>query len=217
MIKGALTPHIENVDEFLKHCHLRKFPTKSTLVYTGDKGESLYYIVSGSATVVVEDDDGHEMIIAYLNAGDFFGEMGLFDDQDSRSAWVRSKVACEVAEISYNRFKQLIEKRPEFMYAIASQMARHLRNTTQKVRDLAFLDVTGRIARTLLNLAKEPDAMSHPDGTQIKLTRQELARLVGCTREVAGKVLRNLEDQGLLTAHGKTIVIFETRGDGDDP
>lgn len=216
MTRGAITPHIANVEEFLSHCHLRKFPAKSTLVYTGDKGESLYYIVKGSATVVVEDDEGHEMIIAYLNTGDFFGEMGLFDDQDSRSAWVRAKIACEVAEISYTRFNQLVEKKPEFMYAVASQMARHLRNTTQKVRDLAFLDVTGRIARTLLNLSKEPDAMSHPEGTQIKITRQELARVVGCTREVAGKVLRNLEDQGLLTAHGKTIVVFDSHSSNDE-
>ena len=76
--------------------------------------------------------------------------------------------------------------------------------------DEAFLDVTGRIARALLNLSKEPDAMSHPDGTQIKITRQEIARIVGCTREVAGKVLKNLEEQGLLSAKGKTLVIFET-------
>ncbi len=217
MTRAAITPHINNVEEFLSYCHLRKFPAKSTLVYTGDKGESLYYIVKGSATVVVEDDEGHEMIVAYLNTGDFFGEMGLFDNQDSRSAWVRAKSACEVAEISYSRFRQLVEKRPEFLYAVASQMARNLRNTTQKVRDLAFLDVTGRVARTLLNLSKEPDAMTHPDGTQIKITRQELARFVGCTREVAGKVLRNLEDQGLLTAHGKTIVIFENaEADNDE-
>ena len=93
------------------------------------------------------------------------------------------------------------------MFSLASQMARRLRNTTQKVRDLAFLDVTGRIARTLLDLSKQPDAMTHPDGTQIKVTRQELARIVGCTREVAGKVLKNLE-QGLISAKGQTIVIF---------
>ena len=208
LLATPLTPHIKNVEEFLKHCHQRKYRPKSTLVYTGDKGDSLYYIVKGSAMVVVEDDEGHEMIVAYLNAGDFFGEMGLFDDQDSRTAWVRSKTDCELAEISYSRFNKLIETHPEFMFALASQMARRLRNTTEKVRDLAFLDVTGRIARTLLNLAKEPDAMSHPDGTQIKITRQEIANIVGCTREVAGKVLKALEDQGLLSAKGKTLVIF---------
>lgn len=201
---------IKDLDAFLTHCHLRKFTSKSTIIYTGDKGESLYYLVSGSAAVIVEDEDGHEMIVAYLNSGDFFGEMALFEDQDSRSAWVRAKNACQVAEISYTRFTSLVEKQPDLMFAIASQMARRLRLTTQKVRDLAFLDVTGRVARALLNLSKEPDAMSHPDGTQIKVTRQEIARIVGCTREVAGRVLKNLEDQGLLTAKGQTLVIFES-------
>jgi len=200
--------HIANVDKFLPHCHRRNFKAKSTIIYTGDKGESLYYIVSGSAAVIVEDEDGHEMIVAYLNRGDFFGEMALFEDEDERSAWVRAKSACEVAEISYSRFTSLVETQPDLMFAIASQMARRLRNTTQKVRDLAFLDVTGRIARTLLDLSNEPDAMSHPEGTQIKVTRQELARIVGCTREVAGKVLKALEEQGLLSAKGQTIVVF---------
>ena len=210
MSTRAPHPHIKNVDEFLTQCHLRKFKSKASIIYTGDKGESLYYIVSGSAAVIVEDEDGHEMVVAYLNSGDFFGEMALFEDQDERSAWVRAKSACEVAEISYTRFTGLVEKKPDLMFAIASQMARRLRNTTQKVRDLAFLDVTGRVAGALLNLSKEPDAISHPDGTQIKVTRQEIARIVGCTREVAGRVLKNLEEQGLLSAKGQTLVIFKS-------
>ncbi|NQZ09589.1 MAG: cAMP-activated global transcriptional regulator CRP [Algicola sp.] len=205
----ASKTNLQNVEDFLSHCHLRKFKAKTTIIYTGDKGESLYYIVAGSAAVVVEDEDGHEMIVAYLNSGDFFGEMALFEDQDERSAWVRAKNDCEVAEIGYSRFISLVQERPDLMFAIASQMARRLRDTTQKVRDLAFLDVTGRIARALLTLSKEPDAMTHPDGIQIKVTRQELARLVGCTREVEGKVLKNLEEHGLLTAKGKTMVIYE--------
>lgn len=209
----AVNAHIKNVDQFLPHCHRRNFKAKSTIIYTGDKGESLYYIVSGSAAVVVEDEDGHEMIVAYLNRGDFFGEMALFEDEEERSAWVRAKSACEVAEISYSRFINLVKEQPDLMFAIATQMARRLRNTTQKVRDLAFLDVTGRIARTLLDLSKEPDAMSHPDGTQIKVTRQELARIVGCTREVAGKVLKALEEQGLLSAKGQTLVIYTRTND----
>lgn len=203
------TGHIKNVEEFLSCCHRHHYPAKSNIIYIGDKSESLYYLVQGAAAVVVEDQEGHEMVVAYLNAGDFFGEMGLFEDQEFRTTWVRAKSQCEVAEISYQRFGTLVQKQPELMFAIGSQMARRLRNTTEKVRDLAFLDVTGRIARTLLTLSKEPDAISHPDGRQIKVTRQELARLVGCTREVAGRVLKNLEEQGLLSAKGKTLVIFD--------
>ena len=97
------------------------------------------------------------------------------------------------------------------LFEVASQMASRLRRTSVKVRDLAFLDVTGRVARTLLELAHEPDAMTHPDGMQVKITRQEIARIVGCSREMVGRVLKDLEDQGLIHAHGKTMVVFGTR------
>jgi CRP/FNR family cyclic AMP-dependent transcriptional regulator len=90
-------------------------------------------------------------------------------------------------------------------------MARRLRATTRKVGDLAFLDVTGRVARTLLELCKEPDAMTHPDGMQIKITRQEIGRIVGCSREMVGRVLKTLEEQGLVMVKGKTMVVYGTR------
>jgi CRP/FNR family transcriptional regulator, cyclic AMP receptor protein len=211
LVSVSLTPHIKNVDEFLVHCHRRRYPAKSTIIYAGDKSDSLYYIVKGSVTVLIEDDDGHEMIVAYLNDGDFFGEMGLFDDKDSRSAWVRAKSECEVAEIGYAKFQEISEAHPEFLFALGIQMARRLRATTRKVGDLAFLDVTGRVARTLLELCKEPDAMTHPDGMQIKITRQEIGRIVGCSREMVGRVLKTLEEQGLVAVKGKTMVVFGTR------
>ncbi len=162
-------------------------------------------------TVIIEDDDGREMIMAYLNAGDFFGEMGLFDNMDSRSAWVKAKTECEVAEISYTKFREIAQQDPRVLYFIGEQMASRLRQTTRKVGDLAFLDVTGRVARTLLDLCKEPDAMTHPDGMQIKITRQEIGRIVGCSREMVGRVLKTLEDQGLVRVKGKTMVVYGTR------
>ena len=211
MAATALTPHIKNVDTFLAHCHRRRYPAKSTLIYAGDKSDSLYYIVKGSVTVLIEDEEGREMIVAYLNDGDFFGEMGLFDQEDSRSAWVRAKSECEIAEIAYSKFLELSQQHPEFLFDLGVQMARRLRNTTRKVGDLAFVDVTGRVARTLLDLCKEPDAMTHPDGMQIKITRQEIGRIVGCSREMVGRVLKTLEDQGLVAVKGKTMVVYGTR------
>ena len=157
---------------------------------------------------------GREMIIPYLNAGDFFGEMGLFEKdgaEKERSAWVRAKTECEVAELSYAKFRELTQQDPDILYALGSQMAERLRNTTRKVGDLAFLDVTGRVARTLLDLCKQPDAMTHPDGMQIKITRQEIGRIVGCSREMVGRVLKALEEQGLVHVKGKTMVVFGTR------
>jgi len=200
-----------NLDNFLALCHRRKYPAKSTLIYEGDASDALYYIVKGTVTVIIEDDDGREMIMTYLNEGDFFGEIGLFDENTNRSAWIKAKTECEVAEISYSKFKELAKEDPDILFYVSSQMARRLRATTQKVGDLAFLDVTGRVAGTLIELCKQPEAMTHPDGMQIKITRQEIGRIVGCSREMVGRVLKNLEEQGLVSIKGKTMVVFGTR------
>jgi CRP/FNR family cyclic AMP-dependent transcriptional regulator len=212
LVSVSLTPKIHDVDAFLGHCHRRRYPAKSTIIYAGDTSDALYYIISGSVTVLIEDSDGREMIVAYLNAGDFFGEMGLFDDKDSpRSAWVRAKGPCEVGEISYTKFHEISDKHPEILIAMGKQLAHRLRATTRKVGDLAFMDVAGRVARTLLDLCKEPDALTHPDGMQIRVTRQEIGRIVGCSREMVGRVLKTLEEQHLISVKGKTMVVFSAR------
>jgi CRP/FNR family cyclic AMP-dependent transcriptional regulator len=208
----GLSTKAEYIDVFLEHAHRRRYPARSTLIYAGDQSDSLFFLVKGSVTVIIEDEDGREMIMAYLNEGDFFGEMGLFDvEAKARTAWVKAKADCEVAEISYVKFLELVKNDPRLLYTIFEQMSLRLRNTTQKAGDLAFLDVTGRVARTLLDLSQQPDAMTHPDGMQIKITRQEIGRIVGCSREMVGRVLKALEEQGLVDVSGKTMVVHGTR------
>ena len=202
---------IQSLDKFLEHCHKRHYPAKSTIIFADDKPDVLYFILDGSVTVLIEDNDGREIVLAYLNKGDFFGEMGLFDEQISRSAWVRARTTCEVAEISYPKFRQVAQAHPDIVFAMASQMAARLRITSRKVSDLAFMDVSGRVARTLLDLCKQPDAMTHPDGMQIRITRQEIGKIVGCSREMVGRVLKSMEEQELISVKGKTIVVFGTR------
>lgn len=201
------------IEKLLPHCRTKTYSSRSTIIFAGDPCESLFFVLNGSVTILLEDDDGKEMIIAYLNKGDFFGELSLFDEEAAaaRSAWVRARTECEIAEISYARFKELAANDPDLLYAIGRQMAQRLRSTTQKVGSFAFLDVTGRVARTLLDLCKQPDAMTHPDGMQIKITRQEIGRIVGCSREMVGRVLKNLEEQGLIQVSGKTMVVYGTR------
>ena len=198
------------VARLLEHCHNKKYSNGNRIIHAGDPSSTLYYITRGSVSVMIEDDTGHEMVLAYLNKDDFFGEMGLFEEE-SRSALIIARGECEVAEISYAKFRELVVQDPEILMLLAGQMARRLRVTSRKVINLAFLDVAGRVARTLLDLAQQPDAMTHPDGMQIRITRQEIAKIVGCSREMAGRVLKELEEQGLITAHGKTIVVFGTR------
>ena len=203
---------------FLAQCKRRRFPAKSDLLHTGEPADSLLYLVEGSVSIVIEDEEGHEIVLAYLNKGDFIGEMGLFspEERPTRSGMVRTRAECDVAEIQYDKLESLFEGElrshaRDILYAIGGQLTTRLLNTSRKVGHLAFLDVTGRIAGTLLDLCKQPDAMTHPDGMQIRITRQELGRIVGCSREMAGRVLKNLEEQGLIYVKGKTIVVFDAR------
>ncbi|MES9883919.1 MAG: cAMP-activated global transcriptional regulator CRP [Sedimenticola sp.] len=200
----------------LSFCHKRRYPAKMDIIHPGDMADSLYYLEAGSVTVLIEDDEGKEIILAYLNKGDFLGEMGMFIPHSNRSVLVRTRADCTLAEISYSRLDQLFETdlKPymkDLLFALGGQLTQRLLDTSQKVGHLAFLDVTGRIAGTLLELCKQPDAMTHPDGMQIRITRQEIGRIVGCSREMAGRVLKNLQEQGLVYVKGKTIVVFGTR------
>jgi len=198
--------------EFLEHCHKKNFNSKQTIIHLGTEPNTLYFILSGSVSIMLESDDDHEIVLDYLNPGDFFGEMGLFDKDADRSAWVKARTKCEIAQISYEKFRRILKELPDVLFELSKQMAFRLRKTSQKVSDLAFLDVTGRVASILLDLlSKQPEAMTHPQGMQIKVTRQELGKLVGCSREMAGRVLKSLEEQGIISVSGKTIVVFDNK------
>lgn len=203
-----------SIEKLLSHAHKKTHPARKVIIHEGDDSKSLYYIIEGSVSVQAESESGEEIILAHLNPGDFFGEAGLFelsDDDAKRSAWVHARTRCVIAEISYQEFRKLVAEDPAILFLLTSQLFTRLRKTSLKVRDLIFLDVKGRIAHCLLELSKEPDALTHPEGMQIKSTRQDLAKMVGCSREMAGRVLKELEDDHLISAHGKTIVVFGTR------
>ena len=209
-------PEPDWLQPFLSFCHRRRYPKNTEIIRQGDPADVLYYLISGSVSALIEDEDGKELILAYLNKGEFIGEMSLFLPQSKRSVMVRARTDCQVAEITYKRLEQLLDTDlkshvKEILCAMSAQLSKRLFHTSRKVGHLAFYDVTGRIARTLLDLCKQPDAMTHPDGMQIRITRQEIGRIVGCSREMAGRVLKNLEDQGLIGVKGKTIVVFGTR------
>jgi len=211
---AALEPDAETMERFLEHCHRRRYPSRADVFRPGDPAGTMYYVVSGSLSVISEEADGRELILGYINAGDFIGETGIFVAAPQREVLLRTRAATELAEIGYERLFALFQGPlaadcPKILFAIGSQLTGRLLHTSRKASRLAFMDVTNRIANTLVDLCQEPDAMSHPQGTQIKVSRQELARIVGCSREMAGRVLKQLEEQGKLKARGKTIVVFE--------
>jgi CRP/FNR family cyclic AMP-dependent transcriptional regulator len=201
---------------FLTYCHTKTYEKNVEIMRPGDPAETLYYLIEGSVAAVIDDEDKRELLLAYINKGEFIGEMGLFLSQQSRGVVIRTRIKCRVAEITYSRLDRLLDTELKdyakaFLFAVGTQLSHRLRQTSRKVGHLAFLDVTGRIAKTLLDLCKQPDAMTHPDGMQIRVTRQEIGRIVGCSREMAGRVLKALEEQGLVSVSGKTIVVFGTR------
>jgi len=213
---SPLAPTAATLDRFLAHCHRRRYPPRTDVFRPGDPAGTLYFVISGSVSIITEESDGRELVLGYFGNGEFVGEMGLFIESDRREVILRTRTPCELAEISYERLYQLFDgplsgDAIQIVYAIGAQLSLRLLDTSRKAGRLAFLDVTDRIIRTLHDLAQESDAMSHPQGTQLRVSRQELARLVGCSREMAGRVLKKLQAEGQLHARGKTVVLYGTR------
>lgn len=196
------------IKEFIGRAHKRSFPPKHTLIHAGDDPQSLYLILEGSVSILLEDEDGREIVLAYLNPGEIFGEMCLFPEQQVRTAIVRTRTPTLVAEIGYQAFRKLAHEHPDIMFEISEQLSERLRDTSRRVGDLAFLDVAGRIAHTLINLCQQPDAKPHPRGTVVRISRQEMARIAGCSREMAGRVLKQMEEDGIVSGQGRNIVVF---------
>lgn len=208
--------HNPALEAFLSHCYRRRYPVRTEIIHPGDPADTLYYIIEGSVAVVMEDDDGREIVLTYLNAGEFIGEMGLFLDQTTRDVLIRMRQPTTLAAISYQRLQHLSEtvlqdEYKDILFALGTQLTRRLLKTSRKISDLVFLDVTGRVVRALLDLCEEPDAMTHPEGMQIHTTRQEIGRIVGCSREMVGRVFKHLEERGMMRAQGRKIVVFNTR------
>lgn len=204
------------VERFLAYSHRRRYPTRTDVFRPGDPAGTLYYVISGSVSIIAEEKDDRELVLGYFGPGEFVGEMGLFIESDAREVILRTRATCELAEVSYERLHQLFQgplapDAARILYAIGSQISKRLLHTSRKASRLAFLDVSDRIVRTLHDLAEEPESMSHPQGTQLRVSRQELARLVGCSREMAGRVLKKLQVDGVLHARGKTVVLYGTR------
>lgn len=207
------------ISAMLHHCHRRRYPSGAVIFAPGDPGETLYHVVSGSLAVSISEGDRRrsEMILGYLNPGDFIGEVCVFTGPARRRVTVRTKEATVLAEIDYARLRHLLEadlakEAPGILLALGAQIARkllELRDT--KVRRLAFEDATARVMHCLIDLCSQPNAMTHPDGWQLRVSRQEISRIVGCSREMAGQIIARLAAEGKISAHGKTIVVRGVR------
>jgi len=204
------------IEEMCRYSRILQYPKKGIIVRSGETADSLIYLIKGSVSVMVLDDNGKEVVLTYLNAGDFIGEIGIFYHFKRRVASIRARTPCEVAEIQYTRLEKLFEQdlkhvQSDILTAIGLQLAQRLLRTTRRVTQLAHMDMSGRLARILLDLCHEPHAMSHPDGTQLHISRRELGRMAGCSRETVGRILQQMADEGMIEVSGMDIVVYHSR------
>lgn len=207
MDRGATTRSA--VARFLATARHRSVATH-TLLVTQSTPPRIGCVIAGTLEVLVEDVDGRELVLARLGSGDFFGELAFFDPDTPRNAWVRARGRAEIAEMSHAEFARLAAEDQGITLALAMQMAKRLARTNGKLRELAFLNVADRIMRTLRELCAQPDALSHPDGMQIRISRHDLGRMVGCSREMASRVIKDFAERGKLRALGRTLVVFDS-------
>src|SRR5690606_748543 len=144
-----MAPSPATIERFLPHCHRRRYPPRTEVFRPGDPAGTLYYVISGSVSIITEEDDGRELVLGYFGNGEFVGEMGLFIESDVREGIRRTRTACELAEISYERLDQLFDgtvanDATSIVYAIGAQLSRRLLDTSRKAGRLAFLAVTDR-------------------------------------------------------------------------
>jgi CRP/FNR family cyclic AMP-dependent transcriptional regulator len=184
----------------------RSLPRSTTIMASGDPTDSLYIVLSGRLKVMMSDAEGKEVILSILGPGEFFGEMGLIDDAP-RSASVVSIEPCELLSIAKRDFKKCLAENFEMAQAVMRGLVRRLRDADRKIGSLALLDVYGRVARLLLDMAETVD------GEKIvtkRLPKQDIAKMIGASREMVSRVMKDLQMGGYIEVRGSNIVLRDT-------
>lgn len=186
---------------------LRKpYPRDSTVIAAGDPTDALYVVISGRLKVVMSDNEGREVILAILNQGDFFGEMGLID-QAPRSATVVTIEPCELLTITRTDFTKCLQKNFDFTMNVMRGLVKRLREADKKIGSLALMDVYGRVARLLLEMAETID------GQKVitkKLTKRDIAKMIGASREMVSRVMKELQTSGRIEVRAREILLRDS-------
>ena len=184
----------------------RSAARSSTVMTAGDPTDSLYIVLSGRLKVMMSDADGKEVILSILGPGEFFGEMGLIDDSP-RSASVVAIESCELLCIAKRDFKKCLAENFEMAMAVMRGLVRRLREADRKIGSLALLDVYGRVARLLLDMSE------NIEGEKIvtkRLPKQDIAKMIGASREMVSRVMKDLQMGGYIEVRGSNIVLRDT-------
>lgn len=185
------------------HSVIKQYPKNCILINEGDRSDALYVILGGKVKVFLSDEDGKEIILNIQEAGEYFGELALLDEEP-RSASVMTLEPSRLMVISKTDFQRCLVANPELALKLIRALAQRVRSLTETVRNLALLDVYGRVARTLENLAVEKG------GKQVieqKLTHQDIANMVGASREMVSRIMKELTTGGYVQVVNRQITI----------
>jgi CRP/FNR family transcriptional regulator, cyclic AMP receptor protein len=183
----------------------RRFKRGETIVEQGKKSNALFILLTGRARVVTSDTRGREVILATLNPGDHLGEMSLIDN-DPHSATVRAEVQTDVLMLGRIEFARCLPENTTMAYAVMKGLVQRLRQADRKIESLALLDVYGRVARALLEFARDDGK-----GNMIvreRISRQDIAKMVGASREMVSRVMKDIEERGFIETQedGSTLI-----------
>jgi CRP/FNR family cyclic AMP-dependent transcriptional regulator len=184
----------------------RSAPRGSVIMAEGDRVDSLYIVISGRLKVMMGEADGKEVILGILGPGEIFGEMGLIDD-GPRSAGVVAIEPCELMVVTKSDFKRCMVESFDTAMTVMRVLVRRLRAADRKIGSLAMLDVYGRVARLLLDMSE--DVKGQRIVTK-RLPKQDIAKMIGASREMVSMVMRDLEMSGYFEVRGSTIVLRDT-------
>jgi len=181
---------------------VRTFPKNTIVVTEGDRSDSLYVILSGRVKVFVSDEQGKDLVLNIQGPGEYFGELAL--DEGPRSASVATMEPCKMAVIANDVLREFLARHPEAALQLIRGLIGRTRHMTESLKNLALLDVYGRVAKLLLELATEVDGRLVID---LRLTQQEIADRVSASREMVSRILKDLSVGGYIANEGGKIVI----------
>ena len=184
----------QRLEEIAGFSSLRRVPRHTAVLQAGDRTDNIYLILTGELKVQISDHEGREVILSVLTAGEMFGEMGVIDEHP-RSATVISTEACDLVVIAKDDFKSCLAENFEVSLYIIHSLVKRLREADRKIESLALVDVYGRVARLLLEMAELQD------GRKVvtrRITRQDIAKTIGASREMVSRVMRDLQLRGLI-------------------
>jgi CRP/FNR family cyclic AMP-dependent transcriptional regulator len=194
-----------SLEPVAKVANMRRVPRGSIVVRAGDKTDFVYLVLSGSLKVLVSDEEGREVILSMLGPGELFGEMGVLDD-NPRSATVVTVVPSDLIVIAKSDFKRVLQENFDVSMFIMRNLVARLRTADRKIESLALMDVYGRVARLLLEMA---DDVNGEKVVNRKISKQDIAKMIGASREMVSRVMKDLHLQGLIEESNGKILLRE--------